>query len=387
MEKMKQSALEIAHELVRRESITPHDGGCLEYIHSSLEPLGFRGEIVTFGETKNLWLEHSWGSDPAKHLCFAGHVDVVPPGAERSWTTPAFSPDIRDGKFYGRGIADMKGPIAVFMAALHAFFREGASECGQSSGTCSLLLTSDEEGDAVDGLVRMIPWLRERKRIPDCFLIGEPTGREPGSVLQVGRRGGLTALLRCFGKQGHVAYPEHIDNPLSRAAACIQTLMEAQLDDEPHPLFQPAHIQVTSVDVGNPVTNVTPEAVDIRFCCRFNPLHTGQTIAERIKALLEPIAGKHSLTFTFNGEPFLTTHAAWITSMKRAIQSVTGKAPQETTRGATTDGRFLIALAPVLEIGFSEETIHQVDEHVPLEHFSLLERIYINLLKEVFSQP
>lgn len=368
-------AVELTAALVAYKSMTPRDEGCLLNLCSVLEKHGFKTQVVVFGETTNLYARFGTGSP---HLCFAGHTDVVPPGDDSKWTFPPFSPTILHGNIYGRGTADMKGAIACFLSAFYELKKD------ITKGSCSLLLTSDEEGTALDGIQKMIPLLQGQNEIPDVILIGEPTGNFVGEVLQVGRRGSITGHLRIIGTQGHIAYPSQIDNPLPRLIACLHALINTKLDQGME-AFEASRCELTSIDTGNSVSNITPNKVEARFGIRFNPLHTSVHLCEMVEKICSKHAGDHKLSLTCHGDPFITNDKKWIQCIQKAITKVKGKPPRHTTQGGTTDGRFLHRIGPVLEIGLPEATIHQVNEHVAIEDIKTLRLIYLEILKEFFG--
>lgn len=367
--------LDLSKKLIAYSSITPDQAGCLTDLHTFLSDLGWTSQIKTFNHTTNLYAYRGQGHP---HLCFAGHIDVVPPGDLQQWTYPPFEPTINQGMLYGRGVADMKGAVACFLCAILSF--------RDFKGTCSLLLTSDEEGPAFDGIQRMMPWLGEQSFSPDLILIGEPTGQTLGEVIQIGRRGSLTGQLTVRGTQGHIAYPHLADNPLLRAITCAQALGTMTLDKEKLEAFQPSHLELTSIDTGNMTTNLIPSSCQIRFGVRYNPLQTSMGLCEKIRDLCADIGGQHELVFQCHGDAFLTEDEAAMDLLEKAVMTVMGRTPQRATQGGTTDGRFLSKLAPVLELGLPETTIHQVNERVAIQDLHELEAIYTQVLKNFFAQ-
>ena len=369
--------ISLIQALVSCRSITPNPGNSYALLEAILRPLGFSCTQVRFGDVTNFYARLGQ-TEP--HLCFAGHVDVVPPGDEAAWTYDPFGGTIADESIWGRGVADMLGGIACFVSATQRLLKTAPSPFG----SLSFLLTSDEEGPATHGLQKMVPWLQDRGEIPGCFLVGEPTG-PVGELIKIGRRGSLTGTLQCYGTQGHIAYPEKADNPIPRLVRCVQELIQVPLDWAPCPDFPPSHLEITSIDVGNSVTNVIPATASARFGVRFNPLHTGARLQDTLQTLCDLHAGPHTLDLTIHGEPFLTQDTPWIETVIGAMKSVTGKVPRKDTGGGTSDGRFLIQLAPVIECGLPNTTIHQIDEHVSLKDLALLESLYEALLKEIYS--
>lgn len=374
----------LACDFIRYPSITPHEAGCLTDLHALLEKEGFLSHLVVFEDTTNLYARFG---QQAPHFCFAGHVDVVPPGPEHLWSFPPFSPTQHNDLLYGRGIADMKGAIACFLSAFMTWKKN------DFQGSVSLLLTSDEEGDAINGIPKMIPWLKERGEKFDVFLIGEPTGQKTGEILQIGRRGSVTGHLRMMGKQGHIAYPHLACNPIPKLMHCLQDLMNISLDkgDES---FQSSHLEITTIETGNPTTNIIPGAVEARFGIRFNPHQTSLGLCEKI----EEVCHKHitegannskieyNLALKCHGNPFITKDPLWINCVHGALESVMKESPRHTTQGGTTDGRFLCELAPVLEVGLPETTIHQINECVPIQDLYTLSSIYLEILRRYFNK-
>ena len=373
---LEKNVVELASDLIRYPSITPHEAGCLTDLHALLAKEGFSSHLVVFEDTTNLYTR--FGQE-GPHLCFAGHVDVVPPGPESLWMFPPFEPTCHEGKMYGRGIADMKGAIACFLSAAASFIKL------PFRGSLSLLLTSDEEGIGINGIPKMIPWLKERHEIPDVILIGEPTGREVGKDMQIGRRGSVTGHVRFKGTQGHIAYPHLADNPLPRLISCVQKLIELPLDQGDQ-FFEASRLEITSIDTGNPTVNIIPGAAEVRFGIRFNPHQNAIELSEKVEQICESVGGPHELVLRHSGDPFLTQNTSWINCVHRALKEVTHSDPHHTTQGGTTDGRFLCHIAPVLEVGLPETTIHQVNEHVAVEDLKTLAQLYKAILKSYFQE-
>jgi len=372
------STIELISDLIACESVTPDDGGSLLYLSGLLEDMGFCCELLTFGDTTNL---HARFGDASPHLCFAGHVDVVPPGDLRMWNLDPFTSHVNDGLLVGRGTADMKGAIAVFIAAIRQYLTSNA----KLNGSCSILLTSDEEGPGTNGIKKMVPWLKKNQQIPDVILIGEPTGSYMGEIVQIGRRGSVTAELTFIGEQGHIAYPELADNPIPRMLDCMRIFMKTPIDSgELTRDSLPSHLEVTSIDANNPVSNIIPASVTVRFGIRFNNMHDCSTIENWITDICRHHAGRHEVVINKNGEGFITNNEPWISAVENAIQEITGIAPCRATGGGTTDGRFLNVLAPVAELGFPEGTMHKVNESIFLKDIDALQAIYVRILEKYF---
>ncbi len=367
--------IKLSQDLIRCPSITPQNAGALEVLEHALTSLGFACERFDFEGICNLYAKKGSGSP---HLCFAGHTDVVPLGDAALWTHPPFQGDIHDGQLWGRGAADMKCAIAAFVSALaqHTIFQ----------GTVSLLITGDEEGEALHGTQRVLPLLAGRGDIPDLCLIGEPTcDLKIGDTLKIGRRGSITGKLTCYGKQGHIAYPQNTDNPIPRMIACLKTLYSHSFDKGTD-LFEPTRFEVTSVDVGNTASNIIPHKIEARFGIRLNTLQKTEEICQLLRTICSNEGGDHDLTLTTHGNAFLTEDREKVSLIQKAVQTVTGSLPALNTTGGTTDGRFINAYCPVVECGMTEETMHQVDEHVSLEDIRKLTDIYAAILKNFFDK-
>jgi succinyl-diaminopimelate desuccinylase len=365
----------LAQDFIRYPSVTPRDFGLLTHLSQLLSDKGWVCHVVMYGEVTNLYARLG---TQGRHLCFAGHVDVVPTGPEQEWDHPPFDAIIDKGVLFGRGIADMKGGITCFLSAILEF--PLPKDC-----SVSLLLTSDEEGDALDGTKRMVAWMAERNQRPDVFLIGEPTGNVVGSVIQTGRRGSITGTLTVKGKQGHIAYPEAFDNPVSKIIRTTHALMDMPLDQNKDPHFEPSRLEITSIDTGNPATNVIWGQSSARFGVRFNGQHTASQLVEKMTQVCRHVGGADP-RLHISGESFLSTDPKWIACVQAALKKATQSDPKQTTKGGITDGRFLIAIAPVLEVGLPEDTMHQINERVAVADLYLLKECYMNILQGFFSQ-
>ncbi|ETZ05405.1 MULTISPECIES: succinyl-diaminopimelate desuccinylase [Holospora] len=367
------SPLTMACQLVSCASVTPSDGGIfdelIELFRASTEQIF----CLQWQDTKNLYIR--WGTK-APHLCFAGHVDVVPPGPQAQWSFPAFHPTHSQGWIYGRGIADMKGAIGCFLHSLWNHLKTSPQ-----NGSYSILLTSDEEGPGVNGIQKMIPWLQEKQEKIDHILIGEPTGNFVGEVLQIGRRGSITGTLTYPGIQGHIAYPDLCDNPMPRFVQCLFELVSKTLD-EGDENFESSRFNLIGIEPPAIAMNVSPSYAKAQFGIRFNPYQNFDSVSNYIHHVCKKHGNSYVLDLTLHGSSFLTQDVLWIECASNAISHVTGLKPKYTTRGGTTDGRFLKNLAPVLEIGMPEATIHQIDERVKVSDFHDLSSIYTRLLQE-----
>jgi succinyl-diaminopimelate desuccinylase len=374
----------IAQALIRCRSVTPAEGGALAILESLLKGAGFEVHRVTFAEpgtppVENLFAKAGSG---APHLAFAGHTDVVPPGDEARWRHGPFSGDLADGMLFGRGAVDMKGAIASFVAATLSFLAERKL----SKGSISLLITGDEEGPGVNGTVKLMRWAKERGEAFDHCIVGEPTSAVTvGDVIKIGRRGSLSGTLTVTGKSGHVAYPQHAENPIRLLVAMLNKLNEPLDDGSWH--FDRSNFEVVSVDVGNPAFNVIPAEAKARFNIRFNDKHTSQSL----KALVEhrcrdaaPSALFH-LAWEPASESFITRPGPFVDLLSAAIKDVTGKKPALSTAGGTSDARFIKDYCPVVDFGLVGETMHQIDERVPLEDLCTLTAIYRRMLERYFG--
>ena len=377
--------------LIRCPSVTPEEGGALTALEAMLAPLGFAVERMTASgdgtpDVENLYAR--LGAD-GPHLMFAGHTDVVPPGDAASWTHPPFAAEIADGMLYGRGAVDMKGGIACFVAALARFIGEN----GKPPGSVSLLITGDEEGPGINGTDKLLHWAKARGERWDAALVGEPTNPDAlGDMIKVGRRGSLTGRLTVTGIQGHVAYPHLADNPLRTMAGMLDALMGKPLD-EGTDLFPPTNLEVTSVDTGNAATNVIPEKTTATFNIRFNDLWTEETLKAEILDRIGRAAragGKDTTRFTVEwlgrvSPVFLTRDEQLAGSLSDAIEAVTGKTPQLSTTGGTSDARFIKAYCPVVEFGLVGQTMHKVDERVAVDDLEKLTEIYRHFIERWFA--
>ena len=355
--------LPLAQALIRCASVTPADAGAQDVLAAALEPLGFAVTRLPFGATPNLFARRG-ASGP--HFCFAGHTDVVPPGAA-GWTADPFGGEVRDGVLFGRGACDMKGAIAAFAAA--------AADHG-GAGSISLLITGDEEGPATDGTVRVLDWMAANGHIPDFCLVGEPTNPAAlGEVIKVGRRGSLNAALTIHGTQGHAAYPARADNPVHRLVRALAALTAAPLDAGTE-WFEPSSLQVTSIDVGNPATNVIPGSAAARLNIRFNDRHTGAGLEAWLRAAIAPHAPRFGLDVSVSGEAFLTPPGPLLDRLRGAVAAATGRTPRLDTGGGTSDARFIARHCPVAEFGLVGATMHQADECVPVAELRALADVY-----------
>lgn len=354
--------LPLAQALIRCASVTPADNGAQDVLAAALEGQGFRVWRLLFGTTPNLFARRGMAGP---HLCFAGHTDVVPPGD--GWDSDPFGGGVRDGMLHGRGACDMKGAIAAFVAA-------AADHDGP--GSISLLITGDEEGPATDGTVRVLNWMAQHGHTPDFCLVGEPTNPSLlGEVIKIGRRGSLNAAIAVHGTQGHAAYPQRTDNPVHRLVRALSALTAAPLDAGTE-WFEPSSLQVTSVDVGNPATNVIPGLARARLNIRFNDRHTGASLEAWLRAALAQHAERFELDVAVSGEAFLTAPGPAVDRLAAAVAEAAGIRPRLDTGGGTSDARFIARHCPVAEFGLVGATMHGANERVPVEDVRHLARIY-----------
>ena len=380
------SALEIARALIRCRSVTPEDGGALPYLRDLLAGAGFAAELVTFeavGTPAVLNLAARFGGG-RPNLVFAGHTDVVPPGDAARWRFDPFAAEIADGELWGRGACDMKGGVASAAAAALRFIARKRFQ-----GSISFLITGDEEGPAVNGTVKLLDWALARGELYDHCILGEPTCVSAlGDTIKHGRRGSLNGRLTIHGRQGHVAYPQIAENPIRALAPVLAALLAPPLD-QGNADFQPSNLEVVSVDVGNPAANVIPGEVRLAFNVRFNDLWTPELLAAEIARRVGAAAGGARTTLAFeptNAVAFLTRPGPFTDLVAAAVLDVTGRRPELSTGGGTSDARFIKNACPVVELGLVNATIHAVDERVALDDLEALSRIYERALELYFAE-
>ena len=379
-------AAALAAELIRRPSVTPKDEGAIDILAATLEGLGFTCHRLVFGgddseQVHNLYARSGIGRP---NLCFAGHTDVVPPGAREGWSCDPFAATLRDGELYGRGAVDMKGGIAAFVAAALRYLDERPSGF---EGSISLLITGDEEGAAINGTRKVLDWLIRRGEILDACLVGEPTSAVSlGDMIKIGRRGSLTGRLTAHGVQGHTAYPQLADNAAHRLVAMLHALTTAELDNGSEH-FQPSTLQVSTIDIANPASNVIPASAHAVFNVRFNDRWTGESLKRWINERLDAVGGHYTLDVTVSGESFLVPPGAVAARLAEAIRRVTGRSPEFSTTGGTSDARFIRACCPVAEFGLVGLTMHKADERVALTDLAALTEIYHTFLGLFFDSP
>jgi succinyl-diaminopimelate desuccinylase len=371
------AALELAQELIGRKSVTPEDGGCQEVIAQRLARAGFKCEPMKFGEVTNLWARRG-SAHPV--VCFAGHTDVVPTGPLGEWHSNPFVPTIRDGKLYGRGAADMKSSIAAFVVAAEMFLKERPNH----AGSIALLLTSDEEGPAVDGTVRVVEELKRRNERIDYCIVGEPTSVDwLGDMLKNGRRGSLSGKLVVHGIQGHVAYPHLVKNPVHLLAPALAELAKTEWD-RGNESFPPTSFQVSNIHAGTGAANVVPGTVEVDFNFRFSTESTETSLRSKLDQILKKHGLEYSVDWTLGAKPFLSKRGRLAQAVMEAGKKHTGRSAELSTTGGTSDARFIIEICPeVIELGPVNASIHKLNEHIELSQLEMLPRIYLDTLRSL----
>ncbi|MCE9650637.1 MAG: succinyl-diaminopimelate desuccinylase [Parvibaculum sp.] len=385
------SPLQIAIELIRCPSVTPADEGALGTLAGWLAPLGFNCERMRFSDENTPDIDNLYAriGSGAPHFCFAGHTDVVPIGDADAWTADPFGGEIKGGRLFGRGAADMKGSIASFVAAVSRLVREGKLDAGE--GSISLLITGDEEGPGINGTAKMLKALATRGERIDHCLVGEPTCvSKLGDMIKIGRRGSINGWLTVRGQQGHVAYPHLSDNPLPKLLEMLKRLNEHVLD-KGNAHFQPSNFEITSIDTGNTATNVIPGAARAVVNIRFNDEHSGvgleQWMRRTFDQVVQEMGGAYEFESKISGESFITQPGDFSALVAKSVKGVTGIEPELSTTGGTSDARFIRAYAPVVEFGLANATMHKVDENVPAADIGKLADIYEAILRGYFNGP
>jgi succinyl-diaminopimelate desuccinylase len=380
-------AVSLTRDLIRCPSVTPADAGALDVLERALKSAGFETHRVTFSEAgtpdiDNLFAKIGSG---APHLAFAGHTDVVPPGDAKRWRFDPFSGEVAEDKIFGRGASDMKGAIAAFAAAALGF----AADHGAPKGTISFLITGDEEGPSINGTVKLLDWARDRGEKFDHCIVGEPTNVATlGDTMKIGRRGSLSGRIVVRGKQGHSAYPHRAENPVPAIARIVAALSEHEFDKGTEH-FDPSNLQVNSIDVGNPATNVIPGEARAQFNIRFNDAWTPASLQDRIREIVRAAAGAARVELEFapcNAVSFITKPGDFTNLVAKAVRDVTGQTPQFSTSGGTSDARFITRDCPVVEFGLINESIHAVDEHARLSDIDTLCAVYRRILDLYFAR-
>jgi succinyl-diaminopimelate desuccinylase len=370
-------ALSLACDLIARPSVTPADGGCLDLIAARLAPLGFQLERLDHNGVGNLWARRG---EHAPLVCFAGHVDVVPSGPLDAWTSPPFFPNLRDGFLYGRGAADMKSAVAAFTVAIEHFIAAHPDH----AGSIAILLTSDEEGPAIDGTARVVEALAARNERLDACIVCEPTSESRlGDTIKNGRRGSLSATLRVHGQQGHVAYPQRARNPIHALAPALAELIATQWD-EGNEFFPPTSCQVSNLHAGTGANNIIPGECEVLFNFRFAPTSSVEALQTRSEAIFKRHGLDYDIDWQCSGKPFLTGRGPLIAALTDAIRAVTGIETALSTSGGTSDGRFIADIcAEVAELGPINATIHKIDECIAVADIAPLAEIYRRVLERL----
>ena len=381
----------LAQALIRCPSVTPHENGVLTQVQTWAKALGFSVERPIFTDKNTPDIENLYAriGRNGPHLAFAGHTDVVPVGDEKAWNFPPFEGAIKDDKLYGRGAVDMKGGIACFIAAVARYLEKNPLE-----GSLSLLITNDEEGPGINGTIKLLKWAADKGEKWDAAIVGEPTNpNNLGDMIKIGRRGSLSGIITVTGHQGHVAYPERAANPLDLVIKLCEALKNPVMD-EGSENFEPSNLEITTIDTGNTATNVIPQQSVIRFNVRYNDNWTAETLKQEIKKRLNSVKleKKGSLVPTFKidwvispGGVFLTKNDELVGCLSNAIKTVTGRTPELSTSGGTSDARFIKDYCPVVEFGLVGKTMHMVDECVAIDDLEKLTKIYENFLATFFN--
>jgi succinyl-diaminopimelate desuccinylase len=372
--------LKLAKQLISRHSLTPTDDGCLDIIGARLSPLGFKLEKMRCGAVENLWARRG---NKAPLVCFAGHTDVVPTGPVDKWQSDPFTPVVRDGMLYGRGAADMKGSLAAFVTAIEKF----NARCPEHLGSIALLLTSDEEGVAVEGTVRVVETLRGRNELIDYCIVGEPTSvTKTGDTIKNGRRGSLSGTLIVKGVQGHIAYPHLVKNPIHLVAPAIAELASTVWDNG-NEYFPPTSWQISNIHGGTGAANVVPGTVEIMFNFRFSTASTVDNLKSKAKEILDRHGLEYDLHWELSGAPYLTPHGNLVDTVIGAIRETTGVDAELSTGGGTSDGRFIADICPqVIELGPLNATIHKINECVAVSDLDALSDIYCLVLRKLLAK-
>ncbi len=369
----------LAQALVRCPSVTPADAGAIGVLASALESLGFACHRLRFGEAPDGPVENLFATigSGGPHFAFAGHTDVVPEGA--GWSVDPYAGEIQNGLLVGRGAADMKGALAAMVSAAAAHVRRGAP------GTLSFLITGDEEGPATHGTDELLRWMEANGHRPHACLVGEPTSAQKlGDMMKIGRRGSLNAWISVNGAQGHVAYPDRADNPIRRLIPILAALQARHLDSGTD-WFTPSNLEITDMEVGNPATNVIPAQAKARLNIRFNDSHRGEDLAAWIRETVAAHAPSADVVIRISGEAFLTEPGPLSTLVSKAVEAETGRTPDLSTTGGTSDARFIRRLCPVVEFGLPGQSMHKVDELAAVADIEALARIYDRILEAAFA--
>ncbi|MBU1540979.1 MAG: succinyl-diaminopimelate desuccinylase [Alphaproteobacteria bacterium] len=374
--------VELTRDLIRRPSVTPADEGAMDVLERVLAGLGFHCRRMPFEGIENLYARRGTAGP---NLCFAGHTDVVPTGSAEAWSSGPFEAEVKDGVLYGRGAVDMKGGIAAWVAAVSRVLAQG-----EVPGSLSFLITGDEEGPALHGTKRVVETLMAEGEVIDACVVGEPSSQQAlGDMIKIGRRGSLNSWITVHGKQGHVAYPDRAANPAPVMARLMARLADHRLDDG-YQGFQPSNLEITTIDIGNPATNVIPAEAKARLNIRFNPNHTGDELIAWLNAMAGEAQAASGLRIELehlcSGNAFLTEPGPFIEGVQDAVEAATGRRPEASTTGGTSDARFIRAMCPVLELGLVGQTMHQIDERAPVAEIEALAEVYRAVIGTYFER-
>ena len=379
--------LKLAKDLIKFPSITPMDVGAINFLSKQLKSLGFTCKILEFKDKKSKPIKNLYAKFGKKspNLCYAGHTDVVPPGNIKDWTVHPFKPSIKKNHLIGRGANDMKSSIACFVSAVSKFLKKKKI----FNGSISLLITGDEEGFAINGTKKVVDYLKKRREKIDFCIVGEPTNPSKlGEMIKIGRRGSLSGNIEIYGIQGHVAYPHLSNNPINTLISICKKLKEKKLD-KGNKNFQPSNLEFTAINVDNKAHNVIPSRARARFNIRYNNFHNANTLKKKINLIVKNICKinkcKFKIEFIANGDSFLTKPEKTIFMAKKIIKKITKITPKFSTTGGTSDARFIRKIAPCLEFGLVNKTMHKVDECVSLDDLKKLTKIYQSILEDYFK--
>ena len=379
--------LQLAKELIKFPTVTPIDAGIMKFLEKKLKTLGFKTKILEFKEKNSKPVKNLYArlGNQGPNFCYAGHLDVVPPGNLKDWTVNPFKPSIKKGYLIGRGANDMKSSIAAFVSAVSNFVRNKR----KFNGSISFLITGDEEGVAINGTKKVVDYLRKKKEKIDFCLVGEPTNpNKLGEMVKIGRRGSMTGRLTIIGVQGHVAYPQRANNPSTALVKILKELKEIKFDNGTKD-FQPTNLEITKINIDNFADNVIPGLANAKFNIRFNNKHTSSSIKKKIDRIIKKISNKnkskYKIDYSVSGEAFLTKPNKTTFMIRDIIKKITKIKPQLSTTGGTSDARFIRKIAPCLEFGLVGKTMHKVDEAVSLSDLKKLTLIYSNILQNYFK--
>ncbi len=379
--------LKLAKELIKFPSITPIDAGIMKFLEKKLKSMGFKTKILEFKEKNHKPVKNLYArlGDKGPNFCYAGHLDVVPPGSLKEWTINPFKPSIKKGHLIGRGANDMKSSIASFVAAVNSYINKKNS----FSGSISLLITGDEEGDAINGTKKVVDYLKKKKERIDFCLVGEPTNpNKLGEMIKIGRRGSMTGKITIIGIQGHVAYPQRANNPSTSLIKILNEIKNIKFDNGSKD-FQPTNLEVTKINIKNTADNMIPGIAEATFNIRFNNKHNSNSIKKKLNKIFNKISKKEKtkfkISYKVSGEAFLTKPNKTTFMIQNIVKQVTKIKPKFSTTGGTSDARFIRKIAPCLEFGLVGKTMHKVDEAVSLSDLKKLTVIYLNILKNYFK--